>query len=115
LEVSRPPPGQPDRRYRLDLDISKSSRSAHPTFGTERRSVASGSRRWSSGWSPGPPIGAEPVLIPAAVRFPVGHGRSYGLVGRDVKPAGQRPVPWSTHWIGAGQRDRAGRWWPQTG
>ena len=88
LEVSRPPPGQPDLHYRLASTTP--NRRCQP-FRLPWRSAslaASGSRRCSSGVSQGRPVASDPVTHPVTVRFPLGHGRSYGPVAAYVKPAG---------------------------
>ena len=89
LEVSRPPPGQPDLRYRLGSTTPNRLCRTDPD--SPRRRVRRRLRCYgggSSGCPPGRPAAAD-LSGPAAVRFPLGHGESYGAVAPLVKPAGQ--------------------------
>ena len=89
LEVSRPPPGQPDLRYRLGSTTPNRLCPAVPDPPRRRRaSPPPLSRRWIIGVSPWAVHPPGPCG-PAAVRFPLGHGGSYGVVASLVKPAGQ--------------------------
>ena len=88
LEVSRPPPGQPDLRYRLASTIPNRRRLPDPDSLAERKLRQ---LRPAELVYRGCPLG-RPAAVdrgdPAAVRFPLGHGRSYGLIAPCVKPAG---------------------------
>ena len=81
LEVSRPPPGQPDLRYRLGSTTPNRLCPAVPDSRrrrVRRRLRCRGVEHRGVPWAvhlPGP-------SGPAAVRFPLGHGESYGAVAR---------------------------------
>jgi len=107
--ASRPPQGQPDLRYRLTSTTPNRLGPPPPDALAQRvlrQTPTSGANIW---WFPrAVQFAADRVSIPAAVRFPSGHGRSYGSIACRVKPAGQRPVSWSFLWIGAGRRAEPG-------
>jgi hypothetical protein len=85
--VSRPAWGQPDLRYRLTATSPNRRCPAVPDSPVRLQA----SPLWSPGGvrqgvSQGRPTHSDLQTHPAAVRFPLGHGRSYGPVAASSNP-----------------------------